>query len=184
MKNLLSFIYLLDKNFWGEKINSNRYFSTISFLFCALLGAILGGLNYLNGMFDWDFRLQLTLTICLGNVITIAGLNIAESIMSTESAGIAVLRSLLMIVVMPLGFALGYIASVIVLVIITIAVVVFLLVTMLQIMLGGGSSNSNKIKLDNGVTLKETKGICGESYYDGDDGKSYSSDDGQTFRQN
>ncbi len=183
MKNLLSFIYLLDKSFWDEKINTNRYFATISLLYCALLGALLGGINYLNGMlFDIEIG-TFTLTVCFGNVIMVTGLNIAESIIAAENARTAILRSLLMIVFMPVGFVLGYIASVIVLVVITIILGIFIIVMMIKFMLGGSNSGGNRIELDNGVTLKESKGMLGESYYQGDDGKSYSSDDGRTFHQ-
>lgn len=183
MKNLLSFIYLLDKSFWDEKINSNRYFATISLLYCALLGALLGGFNYLNGMFEWEIGTRLSLTICLGNVIIVTGLNIAESIMAAENVRTAILRSLLMIVFMPVGFVLGYIASIIVLIVITIILGIFIIVMMIKFMLGGSSSSGNRIKLDDGTTLTKTDGLFGSSDYIGDDGKRYSSDDGRTFHQ-
>lgn len=50
---------------------------------------------------------------------------------------------------------------------------------------GASSSGKSKRKwkLDNGDTVTESKGICGESYYDGDSGRSYDRNSDGTFQE-
>lgn len=43
--------------------------------------------------------------------------------------------------------------------------------------------SKRKWKLDNGDTVTESKGICGESYYDGDSGRSYDRNSDGTFSE-
>ena len=134
--------HTLDKNIWGERINPNKYFATICLLCCALSGILWGGSNYLAGMFDWD--IDITLTISLAAVIIFIGYNIAESIIATDSAKIAVLRSLMMIGIMILGFIAGALGSVILLLILTIIIAIYFLLTVIRVALSGGSNGSGR----------------------------------------
>ena len=187
-KNLFTILHILDKNIWGEQINSNKYLATISLLHCTLNGILWGGSNYLAGMFDWN--IDITLTISLASVVTLIGYNIAESIIATDSAKIAALRALMMTGLMILGFIAGALGSVILLAILTIFIAIYLCLLLIRMALSGGTGGSGggskTIILDNGTELTHESSdlIGGGKSYQGNDGKTYRTDDGgHTYRQ-
>ena len=54
MKDLLCFLNSIDERIWGENINTNKYFASISILLIAVLGAAQGGGTTLQSWFGWD----------------------------------------------------------------------------------------------------------------------------------
>ena len=185
MKNRLSYIYNIEKKIWGEQTNPNRYLATFIILLAAIMGAFLGGSEFLNEMFNWDIK-SLTLTASIGMLIFLIAYNVAESIIATETANVATLRSLILSGFVILAFVIGVVASVIILLAVTIFVAIYIIITAIQIALGNGvGSKGKRWKLDNGDQVREEKGLLGESYYKGSSGKSYDTNDGgETFTEN
>lgn len=174
---LFTILYSMDKSIWGDRVNPNKYLSTISLLFCMLIGIIWGGSRYIESLFDWNIEVSLTASLAM--VCVLIGYNIAESIIATDSAKIALLRTLMMLVIMVLGFVAGLIGSVILLAILTLVIVIYLFITFIQLLLNGGPNDGKRRwKLDNGDVVTEQKGLMGESYYTGSSGKSYDTNDG------
>lgn len=179
-KGLLSLLYSLDKRIWGDQINPNKYMSTGTLLICILLGILWGGSSFLNGMFDLDINIYISATLAIVSILT--GYNIAESIIATNSAKIATMRSLMMAGFMILGVILGVIGSVILLAILTIIICIYLIFIILTGSTYGGGQK--KWKLDNGDVVTEEKGMFGEKYYTGSSGQNYETDnDGESFRE-
>ena len=99
----------------------------------------------------WIYCVQVILTFLFGGAITLA----------------------------PIYILLGLLALSIYVVIFIICL--YILLAFVSIALGGGSSsgrNKRKWTLSNGDEVTEEKGLCGESYYTGNSGTSYDTNDG------
>ncbi len=183
-KSLFTILHTLDKNIWGEHINSNKYLATITLLFCTLFGVILGGGFYLGDLFDWNINISTTASIA--SVIVMIGYNIAESIIAADSAKIAALRALMMCGIMILGFVAGLVGSVILLIILTIIIGIYIIILVLKLALFGEDGGREKIILEDGTELTNKQSdlmLGGGASYTGNDGYHYHTDDGRTFRR-
>lgn len=182
---ILSFFNVIERNIWGDKIDTNPYLATLSILFIALMGACNGGSEYINDLIETNIYTP-PVTATLGFLILLFGFNLTESIIATDSAKIATLRALMLLFIHPVAYVLGYVLSVIMLVIITIIVAIALFIMLIKAMLGGGvSGGGKKIVLDDGTVLRNGQSdlLGGGASFDGDDGSRYHTDDGQTFRK-
>lgn len=54
MKEAIAWFYTIDKKLWGDRIETNPYFATLSILFVALVGACSGAGRIFYEWFDWD----------------------------------------------------------------------------------------------------------------------------------
>lgn len=86
MKEAIAWFYTIDKKLWGDKIETNPYFATLSILFVALVGACSGAGRIFYEWFDWDVA---TNNVAMAYLfILIWGMNLCESIVASESAWI------------------------------------------------------------------------------------------------
>lgn len=172
LKEKLTFFYALEEAIWKDKVEANPYLGTLSILICAICGALLGGGNTLAEMFGWDVAPEaLPLVI---SCIIIWGSNVAESILSSTNAWVALGRSILILLVMGIAFAIGYLLAVVVIFIVTLIVILLFATGMLKGALSGGGSSSSSSSSSN----RE------EEYLDfgwGNRVKGHSSWDGNTF---
>lgn len=139
MKELLSFVWVCDRKFWGDRCVCNPYFGTISVLLAALAGALQGGSSILHEWFEWD---ELSLEQSILFLVVLYGLNLYESIVSSLDVKTAVLRSLTMLLWLVVPAALGYVLAVVVLLIVAVIVIGFVFVMAVSIALGGGGGSS------------------------------------------
>ena len=187
MKNGLIWFWNLDRRIWGDKLDTNRYFATLSVLCAALAGACAGGGQVLSAWFRWD--LAVSNVAVIGLSIFIWGLNVAESIIASKGFAIPVWRSLLLLVTLLAATAIGYAGAVVVLFLILIVLVLFVVAGGIGAMGGaasGSSSSSNDeqeeyIHNEYGgkVTLKE--GFGGKMH--GSDGRTYERTGGGYVRE-
>lgn len=177
-KDIFTILYRLDKKIYGEQISPNKYLATVTLICSMLFGVLLGGSSFLGGMFNWEIHTSLSASLVA--VIYLVGYNIAESIIAADTAKVAILRSLMITGILALGFVLGIVGSVIVLAILTIIIVFYIFLAVVF-----GEKGGSKIILNDGTVLSNKKSdILGTgASYDGNDGKRYHTDDGQTFRQ-
>lgn len=179
MKNLLSIVYLIDKKIWGDKINPNQYFATICMMLVAVTGALQGGTGIINRLFDTNIYMNPVGS--MGFCIFIFGINMYESIISSEDIKTAVSRSLLMLA-MTAGLAsLGYVASVVIIFCVTAILALGLIVKALSMSVFGGPDNVT-ITDSFGRKVKLKKDWSGN--YTGDDGNTYADNhDGTVTKQ-
>lgn len=139
---IVTFFHSIEKNIWGEDINANPCFATISILVATLIAAITTGGNIINSWFDTDLQCSwyITMTILLFIVV----LNVLESILAAENAKVATLRSLLVIACMLGGALVGALTSVVIAIILAIAAVVLFLYLLSGAVSGGLSGGSKK----------------------------------------
>lgn len=177
------FVHNIDKSIWGDKVESNRYFASLTVLFCIAYGAFLGGTSYISDFIDIDIELSIATSVA--GICTLVGMNIAESVIATKSADVAVLRSLLITALLVAGFGIGVLTSVVALIILTLIVGIWFVATLFSMMLGGGIPSGSKVVLNDGTILKNKQSdLLGTgASYTGDDGKSYHTDDGTHFRE-
>lgn len=188
MKNGLIWFWNLDRRIWGDKLETNRYFATLSVLGAALAGACAGGGQVLGAWFRWD--LAVSNVAVIGLSIFIWGLNVAESIIASKGFAIPVWRSLLLLVTLLAATSIGYAGAVVVLFLILIVLVLFVVAGGIGAMGGGGASGSSSSSDDEQeeyiyneyggkVTLKE--GFGGKKY--GSDGRTYDRTGGGCVRE-
>ena len=178
-KNLLNFIYVMEKRFWGEGINTNRYFASISLLFIALLGAMQGGGAILHSWFNWDVEMSLPSTV--GLAIVVFGFNLYESIVSAKP-GIAALRSLFVFGCFVVAFVISYILAIVAL----FAVAALLVLWFVGFALGGGGGrgkSSKTILTDQYGHETEVEKTAFGQYQDAH-GRTYTDNQDGTFREN
>lgn len=179
--NTVSFFHLLEKNIWGNRINTNVCFGTISILVSTVIAAITTGANIINGWFDTD--LQCSWYISMLAVLFIMVLNVQESILAAEDAKVAILRSLLVIGFILLGVIIGALTSVVVAICVAILALIFF-ISLLSGAVGGAMESGNKkgkTELHSGDIIDFMLGqekISGSTSFDGlefhgDNGKTY-----------
>lgn len=158
----MTWMYALDKSMWGEGIEPNRYFATLSLMLTALSGALCGGGNTLDSWFDMGTAINMAATG--GALILVWGLNVAESIMAADKIHVAVLRPLVMLLFMAICFAVSYLLAVIVIVII----MIWLIITLLSGAISGAlsSKGSSSSSWSSGGQDEDTYKITDEHGYE------------------
>ncbi len=128
MKKILTWFNSIDRMIFGDDLELNEYFSTLSILFAALCGAVWGGSDFLDASVDGFGACAF--------IITLAALNVGESIMASSQAGIVIGRSFIVILAVTLATAAGYILSVVALAILALTAALFVLSIALKLMFG------------------------------------------------
>lgn len=159
MKEKLTWFYAFEKELWGDKVASNPYLATLSLLFCALLGALVGGGNTLHSWFNTDTQVLLLTT--LGVVGLIAVYNVGESILVSQTHGIAAARSTLLLLGCALLFGIGYVMAVVVMIL----VAAWLILAGVSGALSGSGSKGKKYTLDDGTEVVRETGLMGEESF-------------------
>ena len=139
---IVTFFHSIEKNIWGEDINANPCFATISILLATLVAAITTGGNIINSWFDTDLQCSWYITMTI--LLFIMVLNVLESVLAAENAKVATLRSLLVIACMLGGALVGALTSVVIAIILAIAAVVLFLYLLSGAVSGGLSGGSKK----------------------------------------
>lgn len=163
MKNKLTWFYTIDKKIWGDHIETNPYLGTLSMMFVALMGAIYGGAEALNGMFDWGTVGNVVQ--CISMLIYVWIFNVAESVIASVNWKVATLRSLLLF----LGFVLMYVIGVVMAL-----VVIGIVILWLVLVIGTGAlktafasgGHGKKYKLEDGTEVERKVGLLGDVTYE------------------
>lgn len=155
IEDKLTLLHRMDKKLWGDKIESNPYFSSLSALFIA----IYGGYFAIQCIADSDYLNNHLLVRNLFPILGIWILNIGESIFATKDIKTPILRSLLLLLIFPLSFILGGVIVVVVLLI----VIIWLVWTIFSAVLGGSSSSQKAYKLDDGTEVERNSDLFGDS---------------------
>lgn len=152
IKDSITLLHRMDKKLWGEQIESNPYFASISALLISILGGIYAIICIVDGYDDSS--------LYDGIIPAIYGIwimNIGESIFATKDVKTPILRSLLLLLIFPLSFVLGGIIVVVVLIIVIIGLALLL-------MSAASSSNSRSkktYKLDDGTEVERHSDLLG-----------------------
>ncbi len=133
MKKIVNWFNSIERAIFGRKINSNSYFATMSLMFVAFLGALLGCKEFLP---EWEFLMYYMdldvsprgfngITFCAIAVVLLT-MNIAESIAAAENPGVAAGRAGLVTGAFIAVMLMGYLTSVLMLVTIVVWIVLLL----------------------------------------------------------
>lgn len=109
--NKIMWFYNLEKNIWGDNVNANRYYASVSIVFVALVGAIFAIGNITSINIDEDNLPWVVILLFLPNL--------AESIFSTNSIKIALLRTLLIGVFTALAAVVGFVGAMVIAIVAT-----------------------------------------------------------------
>lgn len=157
----------LEKKFWGDKIESNPYFATVSIMLSLVYGLVL----FVAGMISDSTPESSNIILMAAPTLTLlCGTLVCESIISAHSPSVALLRSLMLLVLVPVAFALGMLLGFVMMCIIAL----WLLFTIFSIATSSsGSSGKKKYILDDGTEVTEHKGLLGERTLRSDDGREF-----------
>lgn len=134
---IATFMHTADKAFWHEKVDTNRYFATLSVLFALLAGIVTaeahsGVRQWLTGSFlQWGVFPSLPAAI--GVLFVLIVLNIGESIIGAKDIVSCLLRSLWVTLVISIVFILGLMEGHITTVILILMTVVLLIEMLLSL---------------------------------------------------
>ena len=103
--------YNLEKKIWGENVNTNRYYASVSIVFVALVGAICAMGSITSVSIDEDNLPWVAILLFLPNL--------AESIFSTNSIKIAVQRTLLIGAFTALAALVGFVGAIVIAIVAT-----------------------------------------------------------------
>lgn len=162
MRNKLTWFYTLDKKIWGNSIDSNPYLGTLSLMFAALMGAIFGGAEALNGLFEWCTVGNLVQ--CVSMLVYIWGLNVAESVVASANWKVATLRTLLLLFGLVLMFVIGVVMALLVIGVVIIWLALVVGSSALKVALTP-SGNGKKYKLEDGTEVEKEVGLLGDVSY-------------------
>jgi len=135
LQMIATFMHTADKAFWHEKMNTNRYFATVSVLFALLAGIVSNGMGICYWLVEFFLKWGIypSLLAGVGMVFILIVLNVCESIIGAKDAISGLLRSLWVTVIIILVFILGYMlapVTTIVLILMTALLVVEMLVSL------------------------------------------------------
>ena len=162
MKNKLTWFYTLDKKFWGDSIDANPYLGTLSLMFAALMGAIYGGAEALNGLFEWGTVGNVVL--CIALLVYIWVLNTAESVIASANWKVATLRTLLLLFGFVLMFIIGVVMALVVIGIVILWLVLVVGSSALKAAFAPGG-DGKRYKLEDGTEVEKEVGLLGEVSY-------------------
>lgn len=171
-KDKITFFYALEESLWGDKVEANHYFATLSILFVVLAGAFNSIGGALQSMFAINASPSLfgTAAVCL----YVWGLNVAESIVACTDGLTALWRSLLMLLMTVLAFVGGVLLGGILVAIVCIILFAFVCIVLFKMLLGTQSSGSRNTrwKTEDGEEVHGEK-LWGSDIVHGDDGRDY-----------
>lgn len=112
----ISFFHFIEEKLWGDKVNANKYFATLSILFAAMIGACHTEAAYSLPLLRWniDFPTQLLLILA----VYLWMVNTAESVFACKEIETACLRSLLILLALGLAYGAGIFLGTVALVIV------------------------------------------------------------------
>ena len=134
---IATFMHTADKAFWHEKMETNRYFATLSVLFALLAGIITAEAH--NGVRQWladsflKWEVSPSLPAAIGVLFVLVTLNIGESIIGAKDFVSLLLRSLWVTLVISIVFILGLMeehVTTIILILMTVILLIEMLISL------------------------------------------------------
>lgn len=179
LKDKMNWFAGIDRALWGDTLVINRYFTTLAIMTVAVFGAFSGGSGILGYAPD-------NFVGIVASILIIWGISVAETLIGSTSVRTSVLRSLMLLIVFPAVFAIGFIAAIVVLIIVAIWLILLFFSSMLSGsiksgMSGGGSSsggsesdgdNGEYLDLGGGNKVRGWSSVDGNTFH-GDDGSTY-----------
>lgn len=179
LKDKMNWFAGIDRALWGDTLVVNRYFTTLAIMTVAIFGAFSGGYKVFDSTPE-------NFVGIVASILVIWGITVVETLIGSSSVKTSVLRSLIMLVIFPAAFVIGFLAAIVVLLI----VAIWLLLLFLSAMFSGSSksgmssgkntSSGSDADGDNGEYLdfggsnkvKGRSSVDGNTFY-GDDGSTY-----------
>ncbi len=139
--NKILWFHKFEKKIWGDNINTNKYYASISLIIAALAGAMVSASEIMNDIINTNINID---EDSIPWVIALIFLpNLAESIFSAKSTKIIILRSLLIAVFTVLAALIGFITSIVVALIASLLIILFAF-SIITSGIGGSSSSSRR----------------------------------------
>lgn len=177
----LKYFNTIDASLFASTDEEYEPFGMITVAVCGFAGALAAGGEFIDSMFKlgWNMMNIHMMAAYVGAVCL--AYCVYNAIVRMRSVGAIIGKIVFLWVACGIGALVGALGAVVVIC----ALVIMVILYVLSAMASGSSSSSGKKswKADDGTRIEESKGVCGESYYSGNDGKSYDKVDDTTFRE-
>ena len=178
---VLSFFNALEKRIWNNQIDTHKYFATICILIVCLIGALTTGGEILRHSLDWDINVSTYASLLV--VCMIILYNIYESIINTQTPMIAFLRSLLILGVLILAYAIGCLASVVLAAIIVIVCIILFVIFLYKLIFNVMTDGPRTKATLRSSELTDWTGLGDKTGELSSDGLTFYADDGSEWKR-
>lgn len=177
----LKYFNTIDVSIFSSTDEEYEPFGMITVAICGFVGAFSAGGAFIDSLFKlrWEM-MNIYMTAAYVGAICLAYC-VYDAIVRMRSVGAIIGKISFLWIACGIGALVGALGAVAVICVLAVVLVLYVLAAMLK----GSSSSSGKKswKADDGTTIEESKGICGESYYSDNSGRNYEKVDDTTFRE-
>lgn len=175
----LKYFDRIDSSFFGFTDVDYEPFGMITVAVCGFAGAVAAGGAFIEEMFHFGWSVQTIYLMALYLGAVCLAYCVYEAIVRMRSVGAVCGKITFLWVACCISALVGAIGAVVVMCVLIIVALLYIVGAMLSSSGGKG----RRWRADDGTVIEESKGILGESYYDGNDGKSYEKTSDTTFRE-
>lgn len=176
----LKYFDRIDASLFGSTDENYESFGMITVAICCFAGAVAAGGAFIESMFNFGWKMQSIHLMAAYIGAFCLAYCVYNAIVRMQSVGAIIGKILFMWVACGIGGLVGALGAVAVICVLILVAVLYVLAAVLS---GNSSSGKKSWKASDGTVIEESKGICGESYYQGNDGRNYDKVDDTTFRE-
>lgn len=176
----LKYFDRIDASLFSSTDENYEPFGTITVAICCFAGAVAAGGVFIESMFNFGWQMQSVHLIAAYIGALCLAYCVYNAIVRMQSVGAVIGKIVFMWIACGIGGLVGALGAVAVICILILVAVLYLLAAVLS---GKNNSGKKTWKSDDGTVIEESKGVLGESYYHGSDGKGYDKVGDTSFRE-
>lgn len=175
----LKYFDRIDSSFFGSTDADYEPFGMIIVAVCGFTGAVVAGGTFIEEMFHFGWSVQTIYLMALYLGAICLAYCVYEAVVRMHSMGAVFGKIVFLWMACCIGAVVGALGAVVMICILIVIAVLYIV----SAMLSSSGSKGKRWRADDGTVIEEAKGICGESYYSGNDGRSYEKTGDTTFRE-
>lgn len=175
----LKYFDRIDSSFFGSTDAEYEPFGMIVVAVCGFAGAVAAGGTFIEEMFHFGWPVQTIYLMALYLGAICLAYCVYEAVVRMRSVGVIFGKIVFLWVACCIAALVGALGAVLVMCVLIIVAVLYIV----GAMLGSSGGKGKRWRADDGTVIEESKGFCGESYYSGNDDRSYEKTGETTFRK-
>lgn len=165
----LRYFNRIDRSLFDSTDTDYEPFGMIVVAVSGFAGALAAGGTFIEeiGHFGWRIQSVYLMAIHIGAICL--AYSVYEAVTRMHSAGAVFGKTVFLWIACCIGGVIGALGSVVMICVLIIVAVLYIL----SAVLSDSGGKGKRWRADDGTVIEESKGLFGESYYNGNDGKSY-----------